>query len=245
MEKKDLGQHFLINKKILEKEIELAEISKEDKVIEIGAGEGNLTKEILKKTKNLISFEIDKTLEEKISKELFGIIVFNDATKVSWREHNKIVANIPYYLSERIIRKAIREEVKTLVLIIGENFKKILENSENEIGYFTNLFFHLTIIEKIPKNSFNPPPRVNSWLIKLNRKDEKEEESFRKICLRNGKIKNALLVEILNLGKTKREAKEIIKKSNFSNEELESSTKNIKMKTLEKIKEILIENKLK
>lgn len=245
MEKKDFGQHFLIDDKILKKEVDLAQISKEDKVIEIGAGNGNLTKEILKKTKNFISFEIDKTLKDTLPKEILDILNFNDAIKFTWKGYNKIVANIPYYLSEKIIRKAIREEIESLVLIVGDNFKKILENKENEIGYFSNLFFDLEIIEKIPKNSFNPPPRVNSWLIKLNRKSYGEGEQIRRICLKNGKIKNAILSEILNLGKTKREAKKIIKDSNFIDKEIESSTKNIKRKTAEKIKIILIENKPK
>lgn len=245
MEKEDFGQHFLIDEKILKKEIELARISKEDKVIEIGAGNGNLTKEILKKTKNILSFEIDKTLKDILPREILDFILFTDATKFPWKGYNKLVANIPYYLSEKIIRKAIREEIESLVLIVGDNFKKILENKENEVGYFADLFFELEIIEKIPKNSFNPPPRVNSWLIKLNKKSDENDESIRRICLRNGKIKNAISSEILNLGKTKREAKKIIKDSNFSKEEIESSTKNIKKKTAEKIKIILIENKLK
>lgn len=244
MEKKDFGQHFLIDDKLLKKEVDLAEISKEDKVIEVGAGEGNLTKEILKKTKNLLSFEVDCSIKEKFSKEILKIIKFNDATKVSWKGYDKIVANIPYYLSEKILRKAIREEIKMLVLIVGENFKKKLENKENEIGYFADIFFNLEIIEKIPKNSFNPPPRVNSWLIKLIRKEENEDAVLRRIFLKNGKIKNAILSELLNIGKTKRESREIIKNSNFSFEELDASTKNLKKKTLEKIKEILVKNKL-
>jgi len=241
MEKKDFGQHFLLDEKVIKKEISLAEISKEDKIIEIGAGKGILTKEIFKKTKNLTSFEIDSSLEKEIEDKVREKIIFGDATKFSWRGNNKIVANIPYYLSERIIRKAIKEEIEFLVLIVGEKLKKTLEENESDFSYLANLFFNFSAIEKIKPESFFPKPRVNSWIVTLKRKKEEGiEENLRRIFLRNGKIKNAIIFELIKSGKTKRESKKIVEDSKISNEEIEKSTKTINKEIIEKIKKLLV-----
>ena len=62
--KENLGQHFLVDKHILEKEISVAELSKDDKVIEVGAGRGFLTEELVKKSKEVLAFEIDEELSD-------------------------------------------------------------------------------------------------------------------------------------------------------------------------------------
>lgn len=245
MEEKNLGQHFLINEGVLEKEVDIAKISKIDRVIEIGTGNGKLTEKILKKTKEVVSFEIDKSLYEKIPKDVLEKTVFGDAMKHSWKGYNKIVANIPYYLSERIIRKAIREEIEEMVLVVGEKFKKILEEGIGEIGFISNLFFEAQFVEKIPANYFDPPPRTDSWLIKLKKKEGSGvEKKLQRIYIRNGKVKNAFLSEIILIGKTKREGKEIIENSGVSVEELNARTRNIKRETIEKIKKVLTEHEL-
>ncbi|HOD97052.1 MAG TPA: rRNA adenine N-6-methyltransferase family protein, partial [Candidatus Paceibacterota bacterium] len=59
---KKLGQNFLINKNALKKIVDALSISENDIIIEIGAGTGNLTQEILKKTSKVIAIEKDKSL---------------------------------------------------------------------------------------------------------------------------------------------------------------------------------------
>ena len=135
------AQHFLKNKKILKKEISVARLKKTDNVIEIGAGDGRLTKLISEKVNSLTSYEPDK----RFSKELESLklkntkFVFENALKDSWKGHNKIVSNIPYSLSEPIIMKAIDEKIKELTLIVGENFSKILKEKTTKIGVIANL----------------------------------------------------------------------------------------------------------
>ncbi len=246
MKKEDLGQHFLTNEKILAKEIEIAKIEKEDRVIEIGAGNGRLTKEILKKTKNLTSFEIDEELGKKLKKEFQKNVVVGDAIKYSWEGNNKIVANIPYYLSEQIIIKAIKENVNELVLIVGEKFKEILEKKKGNIGEISGIFFDFYPISIVPKEDFSPKPRVDSWLIKLKRKNpDKEERILQNVFLRKGKIKNAILYSLVEEGLTKNESREMIKKINLSEEILGSSTRVLSRELLLKIKESLTKTSCK
>ena len=106
------GQHVLINNSIIDKEISMANLSKKDRVIEIGAGTGILTKKISSKALRVLSFEIDDIFENKLNeleKNSSNIkIIIGDALKYNWSSYNKIVSNIPYYLSEAILMKAIR-----------------------------------------------------------------------------------------------------------------------------------------
>jgi 16S rRNA (adenine1518-N6/adenine1519-N6)-dimethyltransferase len=234
------GQHFLIDKKILEDEIKLSELSKDDFVIEIGAGKGVLTEELAKSSGRVLSFEIDKryieNLEKLKSKYKNLEIIYSDASKYSWKECTKIVSNIPYFLSEKVIEKAILDGVSFLVLIVGERFKKIIENDCDKSGVLANIFYDIQFIEKIEKESFYPSPKVNSWLIKLSLKENTNSMNLIKnIIEKDGKIKNAIIYSLINNGYTKKDSKNILNEFNFNNIVLESSVRKISGKIIKKI----------
>jgi len=107
---KEKQQHFLKNEKILKKEIKIAKLSKNDNVLEIGAGDGRLTKLISEKVNSLTVYELDavfKPIFENLRLKNTKLI-FDNALSHSWKGHNKIVSNIPYSLSEPVIMKAIK-----------------------------------------------------------------------------------------------------------------------------------------
>ena len=84
--KRSLGQNFLIDKNILKKIVESGNISKEDNILEIGPGSGNLTEYLIKsKPKNIIvvekDFELIKILENKFREDIK--IINNDVLKLS------------------------------------------------------------------------------------------------------------------------------------------------------------------
>lgn len=241
----DLGQHFLMNQSLIKEEVKLAKISSKDNILEIGAGSGNLTKELIKTNAKIYSFEIDERysseLEKLKNKNL--TIIYDNALNYSWRKYNKIVSNIPYEISEPLINKAIKEEINFLVLIIGENFKEILEKNNSKIGFISNLFYNIYFIKKINKKEFMPIPRVDSWLIKLEKKEEitKLDRILQQIILYEGKIKNALIYSLVKEGYTKKQTKEILKKMKLNRNILEKSTKRFTIKLLNKIKDYIIE----
>ena len=112
-----LGQNFLIDEKVLRKIIEAAELSKDDIVLEVGPGIGNLTAELAKRVKKVIAIEKDQKMVEILNELLEGWKVRNvkivkaDILKFSPKIYNlkskiyKVVANIPYYLTSPLIRK--------------------------------------------------------------------------------------------------------------------------------------------
>src|SRR3989344_2026105 len=94
---KEKEQHILIDNKILEKEIEISDITKKDNIIEIGAGPGNLTIELAKKANKVLAFEIDEKFKENLDNLKINIeIIYGNALNYSWKGYNKIVSNIPY-----------------------------------------------------------------------------------------------------------------------------------------------------
>jgi len=241
--KKDLnkGQHFLINKEILKKEIKTAQIKKTDKIIEIGAGGGFLTQELTKHSKDVLSFEIDKKLKTKLQKIKSNNLkfIFDNAFNYSWKNYNKIVSNIPYHLSEKIIKKSIIEEIQELTLIIGEKYKNKLKMNNTKSSILANLFFEINFIQKISKDSFSPPPRTNSWLIHLNRKPNSQlNNTIYSILFYKGKTKNSIIYSLVKQNYTKNQAKAILKKLNLPKHILEKPSSKITSNVLKKIIEI-------
>lgn len=243
-----LDQHFLVKKSLIQEEIKLAEVSTKDNILEIGAGNGNLTKELIKTKANVFCFEIDnRYLEDlyKLKKNYNNLeVIYGNALNYSWIDYNKIVSNIPYGISEPLMNKAIKEEVNFLVLIVGEKFKKILKNKNSKTGFIVNLFYDVEYIKKINKKEFYPVPRVNSWLIKLKKKDNlsKKEEILQELILYEGKIKNALIYSLVKQDYTKRRAKEFLENLSLNKNILEKSTKKLTIRLLRRLDKYLDEN---
>lgn len=235
-------QHFLKNEEILKKEIKLAKLKKTDYVIEIGSGDGRLSKLISEKVKKLISYETDtnfkKTLENlKLKNTKF---IFENALKHSWEGYNKIVSNIPYSLSEPVLMKAVKDGIKELTLIVGENFSNLLKNNETKVGVIGNLYFEINFIEKINKKEFEPSPRVDSYLVHMTRKKPSEAELIlQSILEKDGKTKNAIIKVLQNYGKTKNEGRKIIDEMNLNMDTLNKSTKNMSGKFMKILNEKL------
>ncbi|MBU2612223.1 MAG: hypothetical protein KKB62_00695 [Nanoarchaeota archaeon] len=232
-------QHFLKSKLILEKEVSVAKLKKSDRVIEIGAGDGRLTKLISKEAGSVTAYETDKNFKEVLKnlKLKNTHFIFENALKNSWKSHNKIVSNIPYSLSEPVIMKAIKEDIKDLILIVGEKFAKILKEKESKTGIIANLYFEIEFIQKISKSDFEPEPRVNSYLIKLKRKSPTELELvLQSILEKESKTKNAIIKTLQNYGKTKNQARKIIKEMELNIDSLNKSTKTISGKFIQKLK---------
>src|SRR3990170_1905150 len=117
--KKSLGQHFLIDKNILNKIIEAADLTKKDTVLEIGSGLGVLTQELAKKAKEVITVEIDPEIAELLKENLKGLknvkIVVGDILKIPNPNLKfKIVANLPYQITAPVLEKFLVPAPSTL-----------------------------------------------------------------------------------------------------------------------------------
>lgn len=206
--RKLLGQHFLKNPSLLQKLIELAEVSEKDIVVEIGAGMGDLTAQLVKRAKFVISFELDSELFEKLNERFSGIknlkIIRGDFLKYNtgeiFKTHGeklKIVANIPYKITTPLLLKFLNEieYIKDCnILLQKEVGDRIISKPGNKkYGSLTVLlqsYFDIKILKYITRSSFTPPPEVDSAFVKLTpltspkiEKDRlKEFSRFLKLC---------------------------------------------------------------
>lgn len=224
-------QHLLVNEKIIKQIVKEAKLSREDKILEIGAGTGILTSELVKKAKKVLAFEIDENFKEELNnlKSRKLEIIYDNALNYNWEGYNKIVANIPYSLSEPIVLKAIQDDIEFMVLTIGENFKEIINKKETKIGILADLFFDTTNIVKVDKKNFTPVPKTDSWIVKFERKVKINQIDLilQKIVMKKGKIKNALMYSIVESGRTKNQAREIIEKLNIDRHVLNKPVQSI------------------
>lgn len=215
-----LDQHFLVDEDIVDIFIDTCELNKDDKVLEIGAGKGILSKKIKDKVKNFTIIEKDERLKEYL---VDYNVIYNDVLNENIDGYNKIITSLPYSITEPFIYKIIDIKFDKLIMICGKNFAdSIVNKDDNKISLLTNLYFDIKKIIDIKPQSFNPEPRVMSSLIVLTIKDINSLDKNDKILAmlykyRYMKVKNALkeiLIKLDNI--TQRQARDIISKLNIS-----------------------------
>lgn len=238
------GQHFLLNEDILKEIVKASELRKNDRVLEVGAGSGNLTEHLVKRASEVTAFELDKKLGPLLKKKFASrrniTLIIDDALKYYWKNFDKIVSNIPYYISEPLIIKAIIADIRSITIVIGEKFKNKLL-SHNKIGLIANSFYEINVIRKIDRKEFTPQPRVNSFLVTLKKKTKisKIDKIMLDISIGKGKIKNSIIHALMKSQMTKREAKSIVAKIDIHDSILEKPALKITSKLFLRIKSSL------
>lgn len=185
---KDLGQHFLVDEEILQKIVETADIQPDDSVVEIGAGVGVLTKELVKKAGKVTAIELDKSLipllkEYTTSKPITSNldVVQGNALEIPFpNTPYKVVANIPYHITSPLLRHAFLEsEVNptTMTLLIQKEVAQKIcppgcgrTGDTKDHGLLTilvGLFGKPEIIANVPPEAFLPPPKVQSAVLHI------------------------------------------------------------------------------
>ena len=179
--KKSLGQNFLVDKNILKKIVDTVKISKEDKILEVGPGTGNLTRYLIdSKSKDITVIEKDnkltKILDEKFNTKIK--IINNDILKIKedFYEDNYIIfGNLPYNISTKIIANwCLMKSVKfkKLVLMFQKEvadriIAKVNTQDYSRITILTNWKFSIKKITDINPDCFFTKPKIKSTLLEL------------------------------------------------------------------------------
>lgn len=203
--KKKYGQNFISDKNLLRAIASDAEIDKTSEVLEIGAGAGSLTEVLSEMAKKVVSFEIDKDLEERLlALNLKNVeFVFDDFMNFSMPEIEKkfdgefkVVANLPYYITTPIIFKLLEDgqKVKSLTVMVqkevAEKFCSTVGVSDYGIPSVMTQFYGSAKITRIVKRQmFYPVPNVDSAILhieiernKFSNIDRKKFSKFVKTC---------------------------------------------------------------
>lgn len=180
---KGFGQNFLVDKSILKRIVEAAEISPKDTILEIGPGLGILTQELAQRSKMVIAVEKDPKMCEILEELLKGWNVRNikiingDILKLSpipsALKNYKVVANLPYYITSPVIRKFLESEnppEEMILMVQKEVAQRICAAPPNMSLLAVSVQFYAEpkIIFYVSKKSFWPQPKVDSAIIKIS-----------------------------------------------------------------------------
>lgn len=173
------SQHFLIDETVIQKMIQLSEIQPHETIIEIGAGTGNLTKHLLKTSaEKIIAIEKDsrakKILSSFVSNHFFFII--QDVLDFHFESYEKfkVVANLPYHITQKILEKFCNVSSRLLLgvfMVQKEVAEKLTqERIASPFILQMQLHFEIQILCVVSKNCFDPKPKVDSAIIRLRPK---------------------------------------------------------------------------
>ncbi len=187
--KKSLGQNFVIDKNVIKKICDCADLSKEDQVLEIGPGTGALTLSLAEKVTHVTAIEKDRRLMPlllDLTKETKNIsVVHSDILDFSipFKKY-KVIANLPYYVTSPIIKKFLEEYFPPEMLVLTvqrEVAERIIAKPPKMslLSVSVQFYADAKIISHISKNSFWPPPSIESSIIKITPKKNSFDKAFK------------------------------------------------------------------
>ncbi|WP_339605780.1 16S rRNA (adenine(1518)-N(6)/adenine(1519)-N(6))-dimethyltransferase RsmA [uncultured Roseivirga sp.] len=214
--KKHLGQHFLKDLNIAKSIADgLTGHGGYDKVLEIGPGTGVLTQFLLQNNVETSVIEIDRESVAYLKQhypQLDGRIIEGDFLKLNMEERFPgkfgVVGNFPYNISSQIFFKVLdlKQQVPEVVCMIQKEVADRLISPPGNKAYgilsvFLQAYYELEYLFTVPPNVFNPPPKVNSAVIRLKRNEREaldcDEVLFRRVVkagfqMRRKTLRNAL-----------------------------------------------------
>ena len=206
--KKRLGQHFLVDRNILDKVIRAAQVGREDVVLEVGPGLGEMTIALARVAKRVIAVEIDAGLFEILKKKLADTpqveVVQSDILKVDFKhffrkegQSIKVVANLPYQITTPLLFRFIeaKEVFSTFTLMLQREVAERMAapaggKDYSPLSIFVQLFLDVSNRFFIKPSAFSPPPKVESAVVHMVWKErpmvEKKDEEWFKTVVRAG-----------------------------------------------------------
>lgn len=188
---KSLGQNFLIDRNILMKVVEGANIQRDDMILEIGPGIGTLTRELADRAGGVVAVEIDKKLFPILNETLAGYtnvkLVYGDILKLDMiqllkeyfnDQRFKVVGNLPYYITTPIIMMFMEGHLpfETMVVMVqkevANRFVALPGTADYSIlSIAVQYYTRPEIIGIAPASVFMPSPKVDSAIVVLNKRD--------------------------------------------------------------------------
>ena len=232
--KKSLGQHWLKDPEILADIAEAAELTGDDVVLEIGPGLGTLTSRLLARANSVTAVEFDTDLARKLPGQFPGkklTVVNQDILQFDLNQlpkNYKVVANVPYYITSKIVEKLMTAENKPSIAVLLVQ-KEVAERIAAEAGNMSVLSVSVQIFAEaeldieVPRQFFTPPPKVDSQVVVLRIRDNplitsEDQRDFFRIVKAGFSAKRKKLRSSLSggLGIDKSVAEELLKNAGIS-----------------------------
>lgn len=203
--KKSLGQHWLVDRRVLGRIDKAADFTDADTVIEVGSGTGLLTELLARRATRLIGVEMDEDLVEGLRRR------FEEAANVSFvsadvmsitpaeileagggSEPYVVVGNLPYNIGTAVVGWFLQAEPqpRLLVVTLQAEVAESMTAGPGEMSYLgvmTQVFAEARILFFVPARAFRPPPKVRSAVVRLDVREEPvvpeaEREAFLRLA---------------------------------------------------------------
>jgi 16S rRNA (adenine1518-N6/adenine1519-N6)-dimethyltransferase len=182
-----LGQHFLKSEKIAENIVAAANLTKNDIVLEIGAGKGILIPFLCKNAKHVISYETDRNLHQNaIMNYKFSNLTLKLGDGFKSKENfSVLVSNLPYSKSRDAIEWLAPRKFSRSVIMVQKEFAEKLETKSTKkrkaISVIAQSAFDIQPLTKVSKTNFVPQPQVDSVILKLKSKKTVSKELIKTV----------------------------------------------------------------
>lgn len=179
---KSLGQNFLVDESALRKIIEIAEISRDEAVLEVGPGLGGLTCQLAAQARRVVAVELDDRLIPILEQELAsffnvqliqGDILAQNPAELFDERGYLVVANIPYYITSILIRHLLESSLKPsrLILTVQREVAERICAQPGELSLLAlsvQVYGQPQIRARIPAGAFYPAPTVESAVVRVD-----------------------------------------------------------------------------
>jgi len=184
--RKRLGQHFLTDRRILQRILAAARLSAGDTVVEVGAGRGVLTQGLAQAAGRVIAVEIDEALCEQIRSRLASYpnvaIICGDILALPPEEllaragaasPYVVVANLPYYIAAAVLRRFLEAGAppERLIIMVQAEVAESMAAAPGRMGLLavaTQFYARPRILFYVPPRAFQPRPKVRSAVVQLD-----------------------------------------------------------------------------
>jgi 16S rRNA (adenine1518-N6/adenine1519-N6)-dimethyltransferase len=181
--KKNLGQHFLIDQHIIEQIVHALHIQPDDRLVEIGPGQGAITFPLLKQHGKLTVIEFDRDLIAPLHEAAHALgeltVIHKDVLKVDFDKlaagtNIRLIGNLPYNISTPILFHVLEHctQVQDMHFMLQKEVVERMAASHGSKVYGRLSVMLQAICEviplfNVPPDSFNPPPKVDSAVVRL------------------------------------------------------------------------------
>ncbi|KAF2228046.1 S-adenosyl-L-methionine-dependent methyltransferase [Elsinoe ampelina] len=221
----DIGQHILKNPGVAQAIVDKADLKQSDIVLEVGPGTGNLTTRILERAKRVIAVEQDPRMAAELTKRFQGTpaakrleLILGDVIKQPQLPYFDVcISNTPYQISSPLTFKllATSPAPRSCILMFQREFAMRLfarpgEKLYSRLSVNAQMWAKISHVMKVGRNNFNPPPQVESNVVRIEPKNPRPQISYEewdgllRICfvrknrtLRSGFIGTASVMDLL------------------------------------------------
>ncbi|HLG69579.1 MAG TPA: 16S rRNA (adenine(1518)-N(6)/adenine(1519)-N(6))-dimethyltransferase RsmA [Chloroflexota bacterium] len=174
--KKSLGQHFLIDPVVVRDTVEALVLRPRERILEIGPGQGVLTRALIDAGAEVVAVELDPELVPELRRLPIEVIQADilkvDPGQVFGDQPYKVAGNIPYYISSPILRHLLEAAPKPelVVLMLQKELAERVVAAPGDMSLLSvsvQLYGRPEIVRQVPARAFRPAPKVDSALLRI------------------------------------------------------------------------------